>query len=210
MLKANLMLPSSATIDYLLQICDKVAFFYCGQDEENRRDRQEILLCLIKQLAYPIDGSAIHPTALQAYKNSQTKARGANSIHYSAEASITLLLELLECYERPALVVDALDECLTRDSRDFTLTDLLSVLHRSKGPVKLFISSRPALDIENILHALPHRCIETQRNNDKDMENYIKDELSLQTQDKRLLNRKVPAELGQYIQETLIKEANGM
>lgn len=162
---------------------------------------------MIEQLACPTSGSAIHKTALEAYKKGQEVQGAGSQDQLSAESSLTALLDLLECYEHPALVVDGLDECLTRDSRDFILADLLSVLHRSRGPIKLLISSRLIPSIGDMLRALPHVCIEA-RSNGEDMEGYIKDELSLRIQDKQLLNGEVSPELSQLIQATLTNDAN--
>ena len=51
---------------------DKVVFFYCKRDEDDRRDRQKLLLALVKQLACPpATHTGIYSEALEAYKKEQ-------------------------------------------------------------------------------------------------------------------------------------------
>jgi len=62
---------SSATIEMLKGVVDKVAFFYCKRDEEDRRDQQKILLSLVKQLACPTSETGIHLAVTDAYTKEQ-------------------------------------------------------------------------------------------------------------------------------------------
>jgi len=106
------------------------------------------------------------------------------------------------------VVLDALDEC-SQEARSQLLRGLLSVIRKTKYPFKLFISSRHNLDIENHLRDLPHVCIEA-RDNAQDIENYVRQQLTLRIQDKRLLQGNVSPELRKHIEEVILRDANGM
>jgi len=126
----------------------------------------------------------------------------------TTEASLTLLTSLVESYQTPVIVLDALDEC-PPESQCFILEDFLSLREKSKQTVKILISSRHSLDIEDRLQNLPHVCIEA-RDNAEDIENYVKTEIALRVRDRRLLRGKVSQDLIEHIQEVLLRDANGM
>jgi len=205
---------SSATIEYLnsLPQFDKVAFFYCKRDEADRRDREKILLALIKQMACPPLGMARKRTgicteALEAYDKEQEDDPGARK-QLNFSASLKLLGHLVECFTHPVVVLDALDEC-SEEVRGHLLRGLLSVIKKAKCPFKVFISSRHNLDIETRLQNLPHVCIEA-RDNAEDIANYVQQELTLAIQDKRLLRGNVSQELRNCVEEVILRDANGM
>ncbi|KAF8417576.1 hypothetical protein EV426DRAFT_699665 [Tirmania nivea] len=204
----------SATIEYLkgrVQF-DKFAFFYCKRDEADRRDREKIVLSLIKQLACPpintqIGGrTRICAEALEAYNKEQNDPSSRRQLNF--DSSLQLLGQLVECFVQPAVVLDALDEC-SEEVRSDLLRGLLSIIRKAKCPFKVFISSRHNLDIEDRLRNLPHVCIEA-RDNAQDIENYIQQELGLAIQDKRLLRGNVSQELRKYTEEVILRDANGM
>lgn len=194
----------SATIDYLYD--RKIAYFYCKRDEEVRRDRHIILLSLIKQLACPPDESAISPEVLQAYKDEQKdpSARKTLPVHNC----LKLLLILLEYHKDTVIVLDALDEC-SKESRGSILSDLLSILNKSKYPIKAFISSRHSLEIKDRLRHHLDVIIEA-TDNAEDIKNYVNSALDKRIKDKELLRGNVSIELRQKIEEVLQRDANGM
>ena len=203
---------SSATIDYLNGIAqfDKVAYFYCKRDEADRRDREKVLLSLIKQLACPPNGQdldrRICAHALEAYNKEQKDPSSRR--HLNFDSSLNLLGHLVECFQHPAVVLDALDEC-SEEVRSHLLRGLLSILGKSKCRLKVFISSRHNLDIETRLRDLPHVCIGA-RDNAVDIENYVQQQLTLAIQEHRLLRGKVSQELRKCIEEIILRDANGM
>ena len=206
------MLSSSATIEYLNSTArfDKIAYFYCKRDEADRRDREKILLSLIKQLACPppnqnID-NRICAHAVDAY-NKEHKDPDSRH-HLNFDASHTLLGRLVECFQHPAIVLDALDEC-SAEVRGQLLRVLLSLRGKTKCAFKVFISSRHNLDIEDHLRNLPHVCIEA-RDNAEDIRNYVQSELTLAIQHKRLLRGKVSQDLKRCMEEVILRDANGM
>ena len=205
---------SSATIEYLNETTqfDKVAFFYCKRDEADRRDREKILLSLIKQLACPTTGSKtcgqapIYAKALEAYEKEQKDPSSRHQLNF--DSSLNLLGDLVECFKHPAVILDALDEC-SEQVRGHLLQGLLSIIKATKCPLKVFIASRHNLDIENYLRDLPHVCIEA-RDNAEDIENYVQKELTLAIQDKKLLQGNVSQELRTCIEDVILRDANGM
>lgn len=202
----NTINSSSAVIEMLKEIVDKVAFFYCKRDEDDRRDRQKILRSLVKQLACPASGTGIYLAVRDAYTKDQQDPFARHTL--TIEASLTLLASLIEGYQNPVIVLDALDEC-PPESRVFILKDFLSLIAKSKRTVKVLISSRHSLDIEDRLRELPHVCIEA-RDNAEDIENYVKTEIAMRVQDCRLLRGKASQELTEHIQDVLLGGAKGM
>ena len=121
---------------------------------------------------------------------------------------LKLLSRLLEYYEYPVIFLDALDEC-SKESRLLILSNLLSIIKESKNPVKVFISSRHSLEIEDRLKDSQNVSIEA-KDNAEDIENYVKSALRRRIEDGELLRGDVPMELRQHIEEVLLRDTNGM
>ena len=106
------------------------------------------MLSLIKQLACPADGTGIHVEVKDVWNAEQKDPSARKEI--PVDASLKLLLSLLESYKTSVLILDALDEC-SKESRNFIFKDLLLLLAKSNPPVRVFISSRHSLDIQDRL-----------------------------------------------------------
>ena len=143
---------------------------------------------------------------MEAYNKEQEDPSSRR--HLNFDSSLHLLGRLVECFRHPAVVLDALDEC-SEEVRSDLLRGLLSVIRIAKCPFKVLISSRHNLDIENHLRGLPHVCIDT-RDNAQDIENYVRQQLTLRVQDKRLLQGNVSQKLSECIEEVILRDANGM
>ena len=143
---------------------------------------------------------------MQAYKNEQKDPSSRKTL--SVDACLKLLPSLLGYYEHAVIVLDALDEC-SKECRGSIIRDLLSILKKSKRPVKAFISSRHSLDIENRLRNFPNVSIEA-KDNAEDIENYVKSELTQRIEDQELLQGHVSEGLRCHIEEVLQRDANGM
>jgi len=212
--KLSLTVLRSAAIEHVSKIShgidvqiDKVVFFYCKRDEEDRRDRHKLLLALVKQLACPPDtDTGIYTEALDAYKTEQKDPASRGQL--SIKDGLQLLKRLLKHYKHPAIILDALDEC-AEGTRGLIIEDLHSILDNAKHPVKVFIASRHSLDIEDRLHGLLHVRIEA-RDNAEDIENYLTKEHTLSVQNKKLLRGKISPELKQCIKDRLLRDAHGM
>ena len=168
------------------------------------------MLSLIKQLACPpsnqdLDGR-ICAHALEAYNKEHKDPSSRRELNFGS--SLDLLGHLVEYFEHPVVVLDALDEC-SEEVRGHLLRGLLSVIGKAKCPFKVFISSRHSLDIQDRLQDLPHVCIEA-RDNAEDIKSYVQKELTLAIQDKRLLRGKVSIELRRYVEEVILRDASGM
>ena len=124
------------------------------------------------------------------------------------DACLKLLPNLLGYYENAVIVLDALDEC-SKESRGLIISDLLSILKKSKHPVKAFISSRHSLEIEDRLRNFPNVSIEA-KDNAEDIENYVKSALTKRIENQELLRGRVSLELRYRIEEVLQRDANGM
>jgi len=143
---------------------------------------------------------------LDAYNKEQKDPSSRHQLNF--DSSLNLLGHLIECFERPVVLLDALDEC-TEEVQAQLLRGLLSVVSKAKCPVKVFISSRHSLDIETRLRNLPHVCIEA-RDNAEDIENYVRRELNSAIQEERLLRGKVSKELRECVEKVILKDSNGM
>ena len=204
----------SATIEHLAEKShvvdlrfDKVAYFYCKRDEENRRDRHKLLLALVKQLACPPDTSTgIFKEALDAYKRERKDPSSRHQL--SLTDSPHLLSQLLKRYKHPAIILDALDEC-HEETRGLIIEDLRHILDKATHPVKVLIASRHSLDMEDRLQDLLHVRIEA-RDNAEDIENYVTKELALSVQNKKLLRGKISPELKRLIKNVLLRDAHRM
>jgi len=144
--------------------------------------------------------------ALEAYNNERRDPSSRQQLNFGS--GLTLLGHLVECFQHPAVILDALDEC-SEEVRGDVLRGLLSVISKAKCPFKVFISSRHNLDIEDQLRDLPHVCIEA-GDNAQDIENYVQQELNLAIQDRRLLRGNVSHELRKCVEEVILRDANGM
>ena len=142
---------------------------------------------------------------MQAYENEQKDPSACQKL--PVDACLKLLSHLLEYYKHPGIFLDALDEC-SEESRWLILSDLLSILEKSKH-LKVFISSRHSLEIEDRLNDSPHVSIEA-KDNAQDIENYVKSTLTRRIEDRKLLRGRISIELRQDIETVLQRNANGM
>lgn len=122
------------------------AFFYCNRNEADRRMALSVLRAFVRQLstiASHID--SMQKTLKMFYTISRSKA---------SEPTMTdcknLLLELVDIYPRTTFILNALDECET--GQRVALIEIFDyLLEHSSNPLKIFISSRPDLDIKRKL-----------------------------------------------------------
>ena len=140
---------------------------------------------------------------MQAYKNEQKDPSARQKL--PVDACVKLLPHILEYYKHPVIILDALDEC-SEESRWLILSDLRSM--KSKH-LKVFISSRHSLEIEDRLNDSPHVSIEA-KDNAQDIENYVKSTLTRRIEEGKLLRGRISTELRQHIEKVLQRNANGM
>ena len=143
---------------------------------------------------------------MQAYNKEQKDPSARKNL--PPDACLKLLPILLQYHENAVIVIDALDEC-SKESCSLILSDLLSILKKSKCPIKALISSRHSLEIEDRLCNFPNVSIEA-RDNAEDIENYVKTELTRRIENRELLRGRISVKLRQRIEEVLQRDANGM
>ena len=119
---------------------DSIAFFFPRFDSEESLKSETIFRSIIRQ-------------NLQRDMVSKLSLKRAEDTAYEAASIVNLLLSKLSLFSTNYIALDALDECEPSDRR--VIFDILSsVLRRTKSTVKIFLSSRNALEDE-IMKAFP-------------------------------------------------------
>lgn len=150
-----------------------VAFFYCKRDEPNRRNPNDILRSILRQLSTKVtsgDLGAIHPALIGL---PEKLAASGMALHLST--CQTLLAKVMTGYRRITIIVDALDEC-DRETRD-ELMNAFNEFVRDNPSLRLFVSSRNDDDIRRHFHSRPVIEIEA-TDNEGDIFFFVQDELS--------------------------------
>ncbi|KAL7265925.1 hypothetical protein RUND412_011545, partial [Rhizina undulata] len=139
---------------------DAVLYFYCKHGEKERQDPLSILSSLVKQLSLLMspEGSQLPQPVVSIFKNHEHKS-GKLQLSESQE----LIASLAKNFIRTAIVIDALDEC-DKESRKKLLTALEVIMKSSAGVFKIFVTSRPADDIELKLEGVPNVYIQSSDN----------------------------------------------
>jgi general stress protein 26 len=185
----------------------RTAFFYCARDpaEAWRADPREIMSCILEQLSS--SKGEIPALVHQRYKEKVTEAKECEPERLRLDEIIDAMLDLLKT--NPAtIIIDALDEC-DPQSRQSLFHALRSILAKSGGVVKIFVSSRDDNDVVNQFTSYPNIYITTQ-DNSKDIEDFIHVQVTAAIKEQRLLCGNVSANLEQHIIKSLIKQAQGM
>lgn len=119
------------------------------------------------------------------------------------EEGAKILRELVEIYPQTTLVLDALDECDPR-TRDKVVEIFHDLLQRSSKPVKIFLSSRPDVDIKALLNDVPSLQIQA-TDNSADIATFVMSEIL-----KKKKMKKMPRDLLEEILQTLLTKSEGM
>jgi hypothetical protein len=126
----------------------------------------------------------------------------------TVEESIDVLSSIIRQNATTIIIIDALDEC-TEASRRILLEALTTLVSRSKGLIKLFISSREEKEIDLHLRKMPNLHISA-TDNGKDIARYVEMEVDRAIGRKLLLGGRVHPTLKHRIVTTLTNGANGM
>ncbi|OBS17670.1 hypothetical protein FPOA_09405 [Fusarium poae] len=152
---------------------EAVAYFYCKRDEGNRRNPQDILRSILRQLSTPVkqvESGKIH----QALKGLPDRLE-TSGMSFDIATCQNLIETLIGDYSRTTIIIDALDEC-ERDSR-VELMRAVSGLLNGNSRTRIFISSRTDDDIRRNFQDKP--IIEIQAtDNEADINSFVQDELS--------------------------------
>ncbi|KAG5754056.1 hypothetical protein H9Q70_003314 [Fusarium xylarioides] len=165
----------SKVVDYSIERAkagEAVAFFYCKRDEENRRNPQDILRSILRQLSSPVretDCGMIH-VAVKDLPN-RLALKGTT---FDLSICESLIGKLIEDYPRTTIILDALDEC-DRSTRE-DLMRALSNLTNQCSKVRVFISSRHDEDILRHFRGTPVMTIQA-TDNEQDISSFVEDKL---------------------------------
>ena len=182
---------------------EALAYFYCDRNQPNRQDPALIMSSFVRQLSGVENTNKIQRPIVQRYDLKQRNAFASGGL--KIEESFDLLRQLVEIYPQITLVVDALDECNKETRAPFMeMLDIL-VSGKSSNLVKIFISSRPDLDIKHRFSGGPNMEIRA-TDNEKDIAKFVDDKIK----DKKEWYCKISSELRELISETLVSKSDGM
>ncbi|RDW57470.1 hypothetical protein BP6252_13808 [Coleophoma cylindrospora] len=175
------------------------AYFYCNRNEAQRRDPLAVLRSFVRQLSTTINEEHSMQTQLKQFCY-QNQIKGCE---LSKGECKELLLKFINIYPKTTLILDALDECETRE-REFLIEVFDQFVENSTKLVKIFVSSRPESDIRARFQSKTNIEITTQDNYD-DISRFVEGEIVKHPRWKRLDSR-----FQSEIVETLRKHSDGM
>ena len=186
-----------------------IAYCYCARNaaEPERADPNQVLGCILEQLSSSDSDQPIRAPVLKLYEEKLKKSKRGEVQKLDLDEIVDTITKLLK--KNPAtIVIDALDEC-DSSSRQNLLLALNELLKSSPTILKVFVSSRDDHDIVHRLAKSPNLFISTS-DNSKDIQDYIRFQVSLAIEDERLLCGDVSEELKEHIVQRLKAKAEGM
>ncbi|KAH0536664.1 hypothetical protein FGG08_006490 [Glutinoglossum americanum] len=185
-----------------------LAYFYCSRNaaEPERSNPEDIIRSIVRQISSPPPGESVLGPVTEKYEERKRKSFANGPL--SLEESVEVIIELTSYYLRTTIVIDALDEC-DRNTRHRMLKALDSILQKSSGLVKIFVSSRDDQDIVLRLESSPNMYIKAS-DNAPDIRQYVQNEVRQAIYDKRLLGGDISEQLRGDIIRTLTEQAQGM
>ncbi|KAF8418413.1 hypothetical protein EV426DRAFT_577591 [Tirmania nivea] len=121
---------------------EALAYFYCNRDDPQRAKPEIVMSTLVQQLASLRPGEQLQKVVVDEYKFSK-RATG-RPISLTLSNSNNLARALCNIYPQTWIVVDALDEC---DTRQTLIRGLLNLARDCTSLVKIFFTSRLDSDI---------------------------------------------------------------
>ncbi|KAL7274140.1 hypothetical protein RUND412_002974 [Rhizina undulata] len=182
---------------------DAVLYFYCKHGEKERQNPLSILSTLVKQLSLLTSPEGSLPQPVVSIFKHKSKS-GKLQLSESQE----LIASLAKNFIRTTIVIDALDDC-DKQSRQELLTALEAIMKSSAGLIKIFVTSRPAYDIELKLEGVPNVYIHSS-DNSGDIAAFVRAEVDRCILWKSLLRGSVALELKESIIEKLTSGADGI
>ncbi|KAI0475504.1 ankyrin repeat-containing domain protein [Xylariaceae sp. FL0804] len=149
------------------------AYFYCNRNEEQRRKQLSVLQSYVCQLST----TKRNPECIRKELEEIYTASQAAKSDLGYEQCKKQLLESVKLYSRSTLVLDALDEC-EETSRAQILDVIEYLISQTKNVVKVFISSRPELDILSRFRKKGTPNVEIQAtDNDEDIQKFVRQKI---------------------------------
>ena len=189
--------------------CSAPVCFYCSRNtaEPARSSPNAIVAIITRQLSSPQLGSPLLPPAVAVYKKREMEGFASGSL--SIDESRLLILQLAEHYPLTTIVIDTLDEC-DPERRTDLLETLESILQKSSGLVKIFVSSRDDQDIVLRLLDYPNLELSSEMNKD-DISSFVIAETDNLIKRRKLLALSTNKEnLKMEIIEQVTKKADGI
>lgn len=188
-----------------MQYCENdpgtaVSYFYFDFGDPNKQLPQHLVQSLIFQLS----------EQCEKIPEMMLSCRGRGSRYQTFRSFLNLLQllqQIIEGFSQTYIILDALDECISRE-------ELLDVLNSMVGwkceKLHILVTSRNNTDIENFLEYLAEKknIVRLQCPSvDKDIHTYIRQRLS---KDKNLCRWQKDQDIGQVIEDKLTEGARGM
>ena len=185
---------------------EALAYFYCDQNQEDRRSPEQVLRSFARQLSTLRDSDMIPSCIEQCYVEKEKPGFASSSLTF--QECCVLVRELVTMYTKITLVLDALDEC-DRSTRQYLITEIDDLVSSSTSCViKVFISSRPDRDIKYRFQVGPNVCISA-TDNGNDIKKFLVS--SIDNSPKYWLAEVTSAPgLREDIVDTLHEKADGM
>ena len=176
--------------NHCVQIEDRsLAFYFFDFNDDAKQNSINMLKSILSRLLYACTGI---PSILQSLCNHGRQA--------SEQELLAAFKETFELLPAPFIIIDALDECVTRDSLSKVLEEVHGWGHDS---LRMMVTSRMEVDIEDALQELippeSRVCLQSHMV-DIDIRTYVKERLSSEPAFRR--RHMVPVIL-EEIQETL-------
>jgi len=195
-----------------LTLAAPFAYFYCTKNlaENERSDPDEIMRSVLRQLTFSHGSpSTIHERVLQEYQRRQMVAKvdGIEATRLQTAECVRLILEITAA-NPAAIVFDALDE-IPCSSTHILLSAFNQILQESLNVVKIFVTSRDDSNIQALLPdsvALRIQDVHTR----KDMDGFIRQEVSSAIDTRKLLNGIVSDNLKEELVDVLKAGAREM
>jgi hypothetical protein len=127
--------------------------------------------------------------------------------HISEEECKDLIIALCDIYPTTILVLDGMDECKL-EVRESLIESIQEIMSRTRGILKLFISSRFEGDIELALKDVDYRIGLNAADNEGDITLFVVDQVANSTG--RGLPRTLTTEQQETVIRVLISKADGM
>lgn len=209
---------TSVVVDSFLQDISKqalsapIAYFYCtkAQGEAERTDPDEIMRSILRQFTVSHGSEPkAHERILKEYERQEAEAKtnGFDMSNLQIHDCVKLILETTRA--NPAtIVLDAVDE-IQSGCRHKLLSALTQLSRESASVIKVFITSRDDINVQALLpNALTVRV--QSQNVREDMELFVRHEVSLAIQNRRMLNGNVSDDLREDLTDGLITGAGEM
>ena len=185
-----------------------LAYFYCSKNpsEVEPSDPQEIMRSIVRQLGVTSGAQkTIHSAVVNDYERREAEAKieGFDVTRLSLQDCIRVVLNITGP-DPATIVLDAIDEVQPK-SRYELVKGLQQIIRDSGSVVKIFVTSRDDDQVLSLLTNAIMLRIDAE-NNRTDIESFVRDQVALAINSRRLLggdvSRKLQADLSQALTDS--------